>query len=314
MITIESGPMHRFLLSRVRWIIGAALAALLLAGCGSVLRIGYGQGPTLAYWWLDGYLDLDGAQSAKLREGLDQWFEWHRRTQLPDYAQALARAQREVMQPSTGAAMCGWRDELQRRLDTAVEQAAPTLAALMVTLTPEQLRHLEARLGKNGVEMRGDFAQADRAERAQSSFKRTLERYEMLYGRLEDSQRARLAQALAASPFDADRWLAERERRNADLVRTLGAVAASGDMTQAQAAVRVLAERALRSPRADYRAYQERLTRENCALAAEMHNLMTPAQRGHARNKLKGWEDDLRLLAASPVNGANGAAFGGTSR
>ena len=306
--------MHRFLLSRVRWIICAALAALLLAGCGSVLRIGYGQGPTLAYWWLDGYLDLDGAQSAKLREGLDQWFEWHRRTQLPDYAQALARAQREVMQPTTGAAMCGWRDELQRRLDTSVEQAAPTLAALIVTLTPEQLRHLEAKLGKNGVEMRGDFAQADRAERAQASFRRTLERYEMLYGRLDESQRARLAQALAASPFDADRWLAERERRNADLVRTLGAVAASGDMMQAQAAVRVLAERAIRSPRADYRAYQERLTRENCALAAEMHNQMTPAQRGHARNKLKGWEDDLRLLAASPVNGSNGAALGSSSR
>jgi hypothetical protein len=78
--------------------------------------------------------------------------------------------------------------------------------------------------------------------------------------------------------------------------------------------VRVLAERAIRSPRADYRAYQERLTRENCALAAEMHNQMTPAQRSHARNKLKGWEDDLRLLAASPVNGANGAALGGSSR
>lgn len=306
--------MHRFLLSRVRWIIGATLAALLLAGCGSVLRIGYGQGPTLAYWWLDGYLDLDGAQSARLREGLDQWFEWHRRTQLPDYAQALARAQREVMLPTTAAAMCGWRDELQRRLDIAVEQAAPVLASLMVTLTPAQLRHLEARLGKNGAEMRGDFAQADRTDRAQASFKRTLERYEMIYGRLDDAQRERLAQALAASPFDADRWLAERERRNADLVRALGAVAASGDMTQAQATVRMLAERAVRSPRADYRAYQERLTRENCAMAAEMHNLMTPAQRSHARHKLRAWEEDLRLLVASPVSGADGAALGGSSR
>jgi len=67
----------------------------------------------------------------------------------------------------------------------------------------------------------------------------------------------------------------------------------------------VLAERATRSPRADYRAYQQRVTQENCALAATMHNAMTPAQRQVARSKLKGWEDDLRVLAAGAV--ASGA-------
>ncbi len=35
----------------------------------------------------------------------------------------------------------------------------------------------------------------------------------------------------------------------------------------------VIAEGALRSPRLEYRAYQERLVQENCALAAAMHNL-----------------------------------------
>lgn len=298
---------------KLRWIIGGALALLLLAGCGSVLRIGYGQGPTLAYWWLDGYVDVSAEQTPRLRDGLDQWFEWHRRVELPLYANLLARAQREVMEPQTPQAMCAWRDEAQRRLDAGIEQAAPPLAALIVTLTPEQLRHMERKLAKDGAELRADYAQADRAERARASFKRTLERYENLYGKLDESQRARLAQLLAASPFDADRWLAERDRRNADMMRTLASVAATGDVTQAQAAVRVLAERALRSPRADYRGYQERLTQENCALAAAMHNLTTTAQRQYARNKLKGWEDDLRVLASAPaLSGA--AAAGNASR
>ncbi|MDH4288781.1 MAG: DUF6279 family lipoprotein [Aquincola sp.] len=304
--------MNRFL-SRVRWIIGVALAVLLLSGCGSILRLSYGQGPTLAYWWLDGYLDLDGEQSARLRDDLDRWFEWHRGAELPVYADLLARAQKEVMQPVTGAAMCGWRDEAQRRLDVAVERAVPMLAALAVTLKPEQLRHLEARLAKGDAEMRADYAQADRVERSRGSFKRTLERYDNLYGRLDEAQRRSLGQLLAASPFDADRWLVERERRNAEMVRTLSAVAASGDIAQAQAAVRLLIERAQRSSRADYRAYAERLTQENCALAARMHNLMTTAQRQHARDKLKGWEEDLRELAAAPANGA-GAMTGETAR
>ncbi len=296
---------------KLRWIIGLALVVL-LAGC-SVLRIGYSQAPTFAYWYLDGYLDLNGEQSLKLRDGIDRWFEWHRRVEMPRYASLLVRAQREVMEPTLSTdQLCYWRDEAQRRLDAALEEATPAFATLMVSLAPEQIRHLERKMVKDGDELKKDFAQTDKAERAKVSFRRTLERYENLYGKLDDAQRARLTQLLAASPFDADRWLAERERRNADLLALLTKVSAEGKgndgaaaQAQAQAAVRMIAERALRSPRPDYRAYQQRLTQENCALAAAMHNATTPAQRQYARNKLKSWEEDVRMIAAG-ANGDNG--------
>jgi Family of unknown function (DUF6279) len=224
------------------------------------------------------------------------------------------RAQREVMEPKLSTdQLCFWRDEAQRRLDVALEEATPAFATLMVSLTPEQIRHLERKMAKDGDELKQDFAQADKAERAKVSFKRTLERYENLYGKLDDTQRAKLAQLLAASPFDADRWLAERERRNADLLALLAKVSAEGKgndsaaaQQQAQAAVRMIAERALRSPRPDYRAYQQRLTQENCALAAAMHNVTTPAQRQYARSKLKSWEEDVRLIAAGGNGDNNG--------
>lgn len=305
---------------KLRWIIGLAFA-LLLAGC-SVLRIGYSQAPMLAYWWIDGYVDLNGEQSVKLRDGVDRWFEWHRRVEMPRYAALLARAQREVMEPTLSTAqLCAWRDEAQRRLDAGIEEATPALGTLMVSLTPEQIRHMERKMAKDGEELKQDFAQTDTAERGKASFTRTLERYENLYGRLDDAQRARLAQLLSASPFDADRWLAERERRNRDLLALLSTVSTAGKgadsaaaQAQAQAAVRVIAERALRSPRPEYRAYQQRLTQENCALAAAMHNATTPAQRQYARNKLKGWEDDVRLIAAEPAGNGNGAGNNGSSR
>jgi Family of unknown function (DUF6279) len=312
------------MLLKLRWIIGLALA-LLLVGC-SVLRIAYSQAPTFAYWWIDGYVDLNDEQTPKLRDAIDRWFEWHRRVEMPRYATLLARAQREVMEPTLNTAqLCAWRDEAQRRLDAALDEATPAFATLMVSLTPEQIRHLERKMAKDGEELKKDFAQPDKAERAEVSFKRTLERYENLYGRLDDGQRAKLAQLLAVSPFDADRWLAERDRRNSDLMAMLTTVSTAGKsadgataQAKAQAAVRVLAERALRSPRPEYRAYQERLTQENCALAAAMHNATTPAQRVYARNKLKGWEDDVRLIVAgSAVNGngnGNGMNNNGSSR
>ena len=297
---------------KLRWIIGLALTVLLV-GC-SVLRIGYSQAPTFAYWWVDGYLDLNGEQSLKLRDGIDRWFDWHRRVEMPRYATLLVRAQREVMEPKLSTdQLCVWRDEAQRRLDVALEEATPAFATLMVSLTPEQIRHLERKMAKDGNELKQDFAQTDKADRTKASFKRTLERYENLYGKLDDAQRAKLTQLLAASPFDADRWLAERERRNADLLALLAKVSAEGKgndsaagQAQAQAAVRMIAERALRSPRPDYRAYQQRLTQENCALAAAMHNATTPAQRQHARSKLKSWEEDVRLIAAGGNGDNNG--------
>lgn len=297
-----------------RWIIGVVLAVS-LAGC-SMLRMGYSQAPHLVFWWIDGRLDLDDAQTVQVREAIDRWFEWHRQAEMPRYASLLARAQREVMEPSlTPEQLCSWRDEAQRRSEAAIEQAAPALAALMLSLTPAQIRHFEQKLAKDNDELRKDAAQPDREERARALLKRTVERYENLYGRLDDSQRAKLEQGLAAVPLDAERWLAERARRNQEMVQTIAGVAAAGRngdaaaQAQARAAVRAIAERQWRSPRPDYRAFQERVIRAQCVLASQVHASTTLAQRQHARDKLKGWEDDVRLIA-----GSNGNSDGSASR
>lgn len=297
----------------LRRIIGVALlafAGLALTACG-VVRIAYDSAPNLSYWWIDGYVDVNGEQTPKLREGIDRWFAWHRRTQLPVYAALLARAQREVVEPITPAAMCAWAAEAEKQLDTAFEAAVPAAAELMLTLTPEQLQHIERRFAKGHDELRADFLQPDPAERKAKALKRTVERFENLYGRLDDAQRERLAGLLAASSFDPERWLAERRLRQRDMLQVLTTVSAVGRaggdrgaaLQQAQAAARVLVERMTRSPRAEYRAYQQRLVQDNCALSAAMHNAMSPAQRQAARAKLKGWEDDLRALIGAAVNG-----------
>ena len=284
-----------------------ALGALTLAGC-SVLRLAYDQAPQFAYWWIDGYVDVDDAQSARMRDALDRWFAWHRRNQLPEYAALLSRAQREVVENVTPAAMCGWTAEAQRRIDVALEEALPAAAELMLTLTPAQLRHIERKFKKAQDEMRADFLQPDLTERKAESVDRAVKRAENLYGRLDAAQREWLAAQLDKSNFDAERWLAERRLRQQETLRTLTTVAAAATrassdraavLAQTRTAARGLAEQMTRSPRPDYRAYQQRLLQENCAVAAGLHNLTTPAQRQTARTKLKGWEDDVRSLASA---------------
>jgi hypothetical protein len=290
------------------------LAGLAVSGC-SMVRLAYDQAPNLVYFWIDGYVDVNGEQTPPLRDAIDRWFAWHRRTQLPDYADLLARVQREVTEPTTPAAVCAWQAEGERRLDAALDEAAPAAAELILSLTPDQLQHIEARMAKAQVEMRADFLQTDPAERRAKSLERTVDRFEMLYGRLDTAQRQRLASLLAASTFDAERWLGERRARQREMLQAMtlaSAAARSGAdrgaaLQQARLASRLIVDRTGRSPRADYRTYQQRLTQENCALIASMHNAMTPAQRQNARSKLKGWEDDLRtLVAASTASSDNG--------
>lgn len=289
-------------------IIGAACAlALLLGGC-SVLRFTYNQADEILYWWLDGYTDFDAAQSAAARETIARWLAWHRRTQLPDYAIQLARARQDVLQPIAPDAACRWFTLARERADAALAEALPALADHVMTMTPAQWRHVEQRFAKGLDEMRADYLQSDRTERQRATVKRAVERFEMLYGRLDDAQRAIVSQAVAASPFDAQRWLEERQARQRDVLTLLPPlVAERAGRDRVLAALRTLSAQALRSPRDGYRAYQQRLTEYNCAFFARVHNATSAEQRNAAATRLKGWEDDLRALTATATPGASPA-------
>ncbi len=287
--------------SRVKTLIIVGLWVLIgpaLTGC-SALRLGYGNGPQLAWWWLDGYVDFASEQAPAAKKAIDRWFDWHRSTQLPEYAATLASLQAQVVEPTTPALACAWQDRLRSRLDPAIDRAITEFADLLPGLGEAQFKHLEQRYAKGNAEMRDDFLQPDAAERLKESVNRTVKRAEQLYGTL-DGEQLRLVQAgVAASPFNPDLWVAERQRRQRDTLQTLRRlVADKADRDTRLAALRALAARTERSPHAEYRAYQVKLADYNCGLAAQIHNATTATQRQKARDTLKGWEDDLRSLMA----------------
>jgi Family of unknown function (DUF6279) len=238
-----------------------------------------------------------------VQEQLAELLRWHRGTQLPDYAALLQRARSEVQAATTPAQVCRWVDDGVSRLLVSFEQGVPAAAETLLTLTPAQLSHIERRFEKSNADFRDDFLQPSAEARLKASVDRTVERAQMLYGKLDDAQRERLVRGVEASPFDPARWLAERQLRQREILATLRRLQAErAGPTQMQAALRMFAEHAQRSPRPAYRAYQQRLQQFNCAFAADLHNATTPAQRQAAAETLRGWEADLRALAAEPPN------------
>jgi Family of unknown function (DUF6279) len=269
-----------------------------LAGC-SLLKLGYSQASPLAFRWLDRYVDFDDAQTPRVRAALDQALAWHRRSQLPDYVELLVRAETEVVGDATPERMCAWARELRGRIDPILQHLAPATAEIAATLTPAQIAHLEKRYGESNDEWRDEHWQRDPRKRQRAAVTREIERAETLYGNLDAGQRELVARAVAASPFDPELALAERQRRQQDvltLARRLREGALGGDDALLQ--VRAYLERLEHSPRESYRLYADRLTSHNCSFASELHNATSAAQRRAAVQKLKGYESDLRALIA----------------
>lgn len=285
-------------------IIGCLFAlAVLLGGC-SALRFTYNQAPQLSYWQIDSYFNVSDEQAPLVREALAGWYRWHRAEELPDYADQLARLQAEALQPATAAQACGWLDQALSGFERAAFHALPQVAELALTVTPQQIVHLERKHRDLNDDFTKKFLQPTPQARRKAQVERVVERTEDFYGRLDRDQRHRIAEAVAKSPFDADRLFAERVARQQAVVQMLRRVVAERPSAgQVQQMLRTLVAHLRQSPRDAYAGYQQRLRQFNCAFIADIHNAMTPAQREHAARKLQGYEEDVRALASAAVPG-----------
>lgn len=273
------------------------MAACTLVGC-SALRLGYGQGPELAYLWADRYLDFDGNQSPQVRAALHEWFAWHRSNELPEYARQLAAMQSELQQPVTAEQVCRFYEWGAGRLDEAWEHALPAMAQVAPTLRPEQLKHMARRFDKLNAEFEDEMLSEPPQEQRRLWAEQLGERYETLFGSLERAQRRLIEAEVARLPMGPAQWHAERLLRQQDTLATLRQIAQPGvTPAEAQARLQALFERSRQSPRPAYRALAQQQVKAHCALFAQVQALATPAQRRHAAEKLQGWQDDARALA-----------------
>jgi hypothetical protein len=281
-----------------RWRIIAVGLAVFLAGC-SMLRLAYNQADTLLYWKLDAYVEFTPQQAPQVRAAIADWFEWHRRSELPDYAALMGRAADEALHDTTSARTCAWLAEMDLRFERAAQQALPAAAAIGALLDAAQLDRLEARQAEQAAEWREEFLHPEAPARRAAALTRLRERAEQLYGPLELRQLERLERGVADSPFDAARWLDERMRRQQALAAALRQIRHEAPPgPDGMERLQSLWRDAMQTPDADYRRHAQELLTYNCTLAAEFHNAATAEQRRAAQRQLKAWQADLLRLAA----------------
>lgn len=295
---MPSSALSRLPFFRIIRALLVTLTVLLLGAC-SMVRLGYDQLPSLTYWWVDSYFDLNDAQSVALRRDLESLHSWHRSQELPQLAKLLASLQTQALQDTTPQATCQVIDQLKAHLQVVLTQAEPGLATLVRQLTPAQMQHLAHQLDKREQAWREEWVQISPAKLTKRRAERLIERSESFYGRLSDSQRSLLTSSVLANPYDVVQAEAEMLRRHQDLRQTLQALVQGGDSaSQAQARLHALQQRLLDSPNTSYRTQIAAFTQANCASFAQLHNSASPAQRQQLVARLQAYELDLRTLSA----------------
>jgi hypothetical protein len=294
----QGTPSERRIIARGLWLaLLATVMALLLASCSAV-RLAYNQAPSLAYWWIDGYADLNEAQTSQARRDIDGFFAWHRSSELPGYIARMQQWQQMAQSPSSADLACTQFDVVKSAYLKMVDRSLEPMARLALTLTPAQLRHLQQKYAKNNREFEEKYIRVSEEERIENLMERALDRYEPLYGDLSDAQLALLRNLVRNSPFDAQRVNAERQRRQSDLLQTLRTLQSdrSSNLTSATQALRRWHDRVMQSPLPGFAEYSSTLIRSGCEQFATLHNTTSPEQRAHAVRVLKDYEADLRAL------------------
>jgi len=275
------------------------LLGALLGAC-STLRLGYSQADTIAYWWMDRYLDFNAMQTPQVRQALTQWQTWHRTRQLPDDTLLLDQAAQEAAVDATPTQACRWWKTVQGRQETYLNALVEPMADTLGSLDEGQFRHLQTKLDASNREWRDTYLRGDSDQRHRASTERLIDRADTLYGRIDSAQRRFISERLRSSPWDPHRWLQERQRQQQELVATLRAVNQPGvDKAQRTQLLRTWVGQTVRPSDEAARQYREQLVRFQCELAAELHNRTSAEQRQHAVGRLRDWSSDLRSAASA---------------
>lgn len=271
----------------------------LLAAC-SLVRFGYNHGESLTYWWLNGYADFESEQEPQVRREIDQLFAWHRKTQLKDYIQLFGRAQSQLIQPVTPAETLALYDELKKRAWIVVEQALPALADLALSLSPQQIAHIERKFASNNDDYRKDYLHRDLDHRQKHRYKKIMQQAEYWFGDFNREQEALIRQASDARPLNNELWMEERLRRQRDMIAMLKKIQTekpSKEVTMSM--LRKYAQSALeRSDRPEQQAFFDNSRNATAQLAALIINTATPTQKARAMKNMQNWMDNFSVLAA----------------
>lgn len=275
-------------------VVGALVAGLVACGTQFV----YNRLDWLTHYYLSSQVSLDGAQSRELRQGLESFFAWHRRNELPRYAAFLDRMAKDSSKPISLEQMEAGRHEIEIFMRDAVKHGAPDAARWFNGLRPAQVDELFESLAEGERKSRKENCETDPAERREKATERFQDNVEDWTGKLSRAQRELIANGLATFESDACTEVSTRERSRVEFRALVDQYRQRPEFAERIAVFLTHPEERWD---AAYRKNVEADRARFMRLLADINHSLTPAQRTHAIQRLRGYARELRELSAEPA-------------
>lgn len=277
------------------------MATVIALSACSAVRLGYANGDSFMHWWLNRYVNLSEAQSPWLREELAQFMQWHRRTQLPDYAALLAQAQLELNAPVSTEQVQQRFAMLRERAMRSADHMVPMMARLATSLTPEQIHRLEQRFAKSRREYQKTYLDKNVEAQRELRFEKVVQHAQRWFGKLTPAQQGHLREMIDARPVDYSLWYREQAARQNALLAMLWRVQkeAPEQAEVAQWVRHYLAQSMRNFTYAEHARAFDQARIELAEMTAQLINDATPTQRDYAHAQLQRYINDANALSGA---------------
>jgi len=198
-----------------------ALLLLMLGGCS--IKFIYNNVDRFIRWEVNDLVDFDAEQTAYFNAQLAQVLYWHRKTQLPVYAELFASMPSRVadgIAPTEVTALAqqleGWGSEIE-------QQVFPVAIQLLLSLSVEQANQLPINLKKANGEFLADERDKNLEQDQRRWRKSVAKNFRRFIGRLNREQKDYL---IAQAPrYQSERalWVAYRQRWQSEMLELVHA-------------------------------------------------------------------------------------------
>jgi hypothetical protein len=245
----------------------------------------------------DDYFDLDHQQKDEFFRRFGRLHAWHRYEQLPDYAAFLGEIQSRVKR-GVGPDDVTWATEgVLARYRTLARRGADDAAALLATLTPQQVEALRRKWEKDNRRfVREHKLEGTPEERQKARLTRALKQISEWTGGLSREQEQRVAALVAAVPAIEQLRYEDRRRRQREFLAMLER---RGDRADFAVKLRhwLVNWEEGRSPQ--YARIQAEWSEKRAAYFVGVERMLTLEQRATLTRRLQRYIDDFTQLAGA---------------
>ena len=191
----------KLMTSRIAFRLGGAVLglALLLAGC-SLPQLAYNNADSLLRFKLYSYLDPTQEQDLMMVSAIQRLHIWHRRNELPRYADAFAQMAQRVESGLHETDIAWSRDLMREHYRILAARSIDDALPILRTLNADNFAALERKFAETNEDYADEYLTGGATRQREAMVKHLEEHLERWIDRLTGEQRALLVHLVASQP------------------------------------------------------------------------------------------------------------------